>query len=163
MWSDEARAASIAARKGNAQANGVAHQAGVGQVGQKTVSERVLDVIRSNPNGFSVTPKGDQPTKGYMVSVPGRSRILASNDLKGPAAQEIIEDYARRNSDILKQAGAHIGGWEDSKTSKVHLDVSHNISRASHAIRAGRERNQIKIWDVKRKREIDTGGTGDHG
>lgn len=161
MWSDEARAASIAARQSHAQSNGVAHQAGVGQVGQKTVSERVLDVIRNNPNGFSVRPGGEQPTHGYMVSVPGRSRILASNDLRGPAARDIIEDYARKNSDVLKQAGAHIGGWEDSNTHKVHLDVSHNISRASKAIKAGRERNQIKIWDVKRKREIDTGGTGD--
>lgn len=137
------------------------HAAGINNVGKASVSDRVLDVIRKNPGGFSVTPKGDIPSKGYMVSMPGRSLILGDNELHGKAAQGIINDYARKNADVLKMPGAHIGGWRDNDTGKTHLDVSHNIPRVRDAVKAGKARNQIAIWDVKRSREIRTGGSGD--
>lgn len=138
-----------------------AHAQATDQVGRDSISAKVLDVIRNSPDGFSVTPQGTTPTGGYMVALPGRSQILSAGDLHGPNGQGIINDYARKNADVLRQPGAHIGGWQDSATSKVHLDVAHNIPRQRDAIAAGKTRNQIAIWDVKRKREIRTGGTGD--
>lgn len=154
-WSEQARLASIAARRA------AAHQNGVGEVGRDSVDPRVLNVIRSNPNGASVSPRGDVPTRGYMVSVPGRTLKLSDRDLRGPGAQGIISDYARKNSDLLGQSGAHIGVWRDKVTGMTHLDVSRNISRQREAIRTGRSSNQIAIYDVRRKREIRTGGKGD--
>lgn len=139
---------------------GGSHAAGVNGVGKSSVSSKVLDVIRNNPNGFSVSPKGDVPTKGYMVAVPGRSHVLSDNELHGPAAHEIIESYARKNADALREPGAHIGGWRDSASGKTYLDVSHNIPRVREAVKAGKAANQIAIYDVKRGREIQTGGTG---
>jgi hypothetical protein len=139
---------------------GTAHATGVNNVG-KSVSGKVLDVIRNSHTGFSVTPQGEIPTKGYMVSVSGRSQILDAAALRSQAAQGIINAYAAKNADILKQPGAHIGGWPDSATGNVHLDVSHNIQNRRAAVAAGKTQNQIAIWDVRRKREIRTGGTGD--
>lgn len=136
------------------------HAAGINSVGKQSVSSKVLDVIRNNPGGFSVSPQGTVPTKGYMVSIPGRTKILSGGDLHGKAAQGIINDYARKNSDVLSKPGAHIGGWQDSKSGKVYLDVSHNIGSQRAAVKAGKAHNQIAIWDVKRSREIQTGGTG---
>lgn len=134
------------------------HSSGTNQVGRNHVSDRVLDVIRNNPHGFSVTADGIQPTKGYMVAVPGRTKMLALNAMHSEAAHAIVNDYARANADILKTPGAHIGGWQDK--GKVYLDVSHNVTNQRAAVKAGKAGNQIAIWDVKRKREIRTGGTG---
>lgn len=161
-WSDEARQASIEARRANKQSNNVAHQNGVGKVGQPSgLSDRVLDVVRSNPNGFSVTPTGEQPSKGYMVSLPGHSKVLSDNELHGPGAKDILNSYASEHAEALRTPGAHIGGWRDSASGKTYLDISHNIPRQREAVKAGKARNQIAVWDVKRSREIRTGGTGE--
>lgn len=125
------------------------------------VKSSVLQHIQSNPSGFSVTPKGKTPSDGYMVSVPGRTRIVSESDLRGPNGQRIIQDYAQQHSDILRQPGAHIGGWTDKETGKTYLDVSRNIKDQDRAISAGKAHNQIAIWDVKNGKEIRTGGTGE--
>jgi hypothetical protein len=122
----------------------------------------LVNTIRQNPGGFSVKPgSGKAPTKGYMVSVPGRTKMLQAADLAGPRAGQIISAYAQANADALKHPGAHIGGWTDSATGITHLDVSQNIRSRKQAEVEGRKRNQIAIWDVKHMREINTGGTGD--
>jgi hypothetical protein len=125
------------------------------------VKSSVLDTIRQNPGGFSVTPKGKTPTNGFMVSVPGRTRIISESDLKGPNGARIIQDYAQQHSDILRQPGAHIGGWTDHASGKTYLDVSQNIKDQDKAISTGKAHNQIAIWDVKNSKEIRTGGTGE--
>lgn len=155
-WTDEARRAAAEARK----AKTAAHQQNVEAVGRPVVSNKVLDVIRKNPHGFSVTPTGDQPKRGYMVAQPGRSHVLNDSELSSERAHQIIDDYVRKNRDVLSQPGAHIGGWRDNASGKTYLDVSQNISRARDAVKAGKARNQIAIWDVRRKRELRTGGTG---
>lgn len=158
MWSDVARAASIAARQAGAKG---AHQQGVANVGHSLVADRVLDVIRNSPHGASITLKGETPTRGYMVSQAGRTQYVSTKDMSGPAAKGILEGYAAKNRGELSKPGAHIGLWNDPKTGKTHLDVSNNISRQRAAVGAGKRQNQISIWDVKRQRTIDTGGKGD--
>jgi len=125
------------------------------------VRPEVLAHIQKNPGGFSVTPKGRTPSTGYMVSVPGRTRIVSESDLSGPEGKRILQAYAEEHSDVLRQPGAHLGGWTDKNTGKTYLDVSHNIKSLPRAVTAGKARNQIAIWDVKRQREISTGGTGE--
>jgi hypothetical protein len=129
----------------------------------KTVKVKpdVLKHIQNNPGGFSVSPKGKTPTAGYMVSLPGRTRIVTEDQLRSPEGHKILQDFAHQNSDVLKVKGAHIGGWTDKASGKTYLDVSHNIKDESKAVAAGRAHNQIAIWDVKRAREIATGGTGE--
>jgi hypothetical protein len=136
-----------------------AHQTGVNRVGNR-VTPTVLDVVRSNPGGFSVTPSGTQPKGGYMVSLPGHSLIVNEADLAGPKGRDILESYAQQHSAALDQPGAHFGGWTDKTSGKTYLDVSQNIHGKFTAIQKGRARNQISIWDVKRSKEIKTGGTG---
>jgi hypothetical protein len=128
------------------------------------VSPKVLDIIRNSPEGFSVTPAGVIPTSGYMVSLPGHSAFLPMGALTGPGAQAILQNYANAHAAPLSEPGAHFGGWHDTSANHVVLDVSHNVKDRSEAIARGRAQNQISIWDVKGKREIQTGGTGDqHG
>lgn len=138
------------------------HSAGVDQVGNIQLHKSVLSTISKNPNGFSIRPEsGKLPKSGFMVSIPGHSKILRASDLVGDRGAKIVQQYAREHSGVLHDARAHIGGWTDEATGKTHLDVSHNIKGMRAAVAAGRANNQIAIWDVKRGRQIDTGGTGD--
>lgn len=129
------------------------HAAGVNQVGRPAVTPKALSLIRRAPNGISVTPQGETPKGGYMVSVPGSRIISARED-----PQHVIDEFARANAEALKTPGTYIGSWKNA--GKNYFDVSHNISDRNAAIQAGRARNQIAIFDVKRGREISTGGTG---
>ena len=118
-------------------------------------------MIRNNPDGFSVTPDGRQPTDGYMVSLPGRTHLIDPAELNGPQGHEVVAAHTAAHSDVYKNPAMHIGGWTNDATGKMHLDPSENIKDRATAERLGRERNQIAIYDVKNKRTIETGGTGE--
>lgn len=159
-WSEAARQASIEARKANGQANGVAHQNGVGAVGHQSVSDKAVDVARNAQGGFSVRPDGTTPTRGYMVAVAGRTQEISGEAMKSNT-KAILEGYAQKNADLLRAPNAHIGGWTDPATGRTHLDVANNIPRQRDAMKLGKAQNQIGIHDVKRNRFINTGGKGD--
>lgn len=138
------------------------HSDGVNAVGQRPqLAPNVLDHIRGNPWGASITTAGAVPTSGYMVSLPGHTQIADQSDITGPNGPRVISDYAQQHSSALAQPGAHIGTWFDNSSKKVYMDVSHNISDRDTAIKAGVARNQKAIWDVKNGVEIPTGGTGE--
>lgn len=141
-----------------------AHAAGVNNVGRPApkISDAALAVIRNTPpgGGGSVTPGGQQPTAGYMVSLPSRTKDLEVGELQGPNARNILNAYAQTHSDAFSNPAMHFGLWHDPDTKKMSLDPSENIMGRRAAIAAGRERNQKEIWDVKNKVGIKTGGTG---
>lgn len=139
-----------------------AHGSGIAKVGNLQLHPKVLKTITKNPGGFSVRPtNGTMPKSGYMVSIPGHTQIVSESDLSGPGGQQVISQYAREHADVLSDPRAHIGGWTDKESGKTYLDVSHNIAGRSAAVNTGRKHNQIAIWDVKRAREIRTGGSGE--
>lgn len=146
----------------NPRGKNAAHMRGVMKATKPIkVNPEVLQHIQKNPGGFSVTPRGKSPEDGFMVAAPGRTKIVSESDLSGPNGQRIINDYAQEHSDALRQSGAHIGGWTDRETGKTYLDISHKINSRTRAIQQGKKRNQIAIWDVRKGREIRTGGTGE--
>jgi hypothetical protein len=154
MWSDEARQASAAARGG-------AHQAGVNQIGRPVLSAKAVQIATSHPDGFSVKPNGAQPTKGYMVALPGHSLVVDAAVFHSPAGAAMIQAHATAHADVLKQSGTFLGGWTDRSTGKTYVEVSHNIQNRNAAIRTGQNRNQKAIYDVRKGRDISTGGTGE--
>lgn len=137
------------------------HSAGISQIGKLALHPNVLSTVKKNPMGFSVKPTtGQMPTSGFMVSIPGHSKIVSEADLHGQHGEHLIEQYAKEHADVLQEPGAHIGGWTDTASGKIYLDVSHNFKGKSAAVKAGKKYNQIAIWDVKNSREIHTGGDG---
>ena len=141
-----------------------AHAAGVDSVGRPApqISDAALAVIRNTPpgEGGSVTPGGQQPTAGYMVSLPSRTKELEVGELQGPNARAILNSYAQTHSDAFSNPAMHFGLWHDPDTKKMSLDPSENVMDRATAIRLGQERNQKEIWDVKNGVGIKTGGTG---
>ena len=104
---------------------GGAHSTGVESIGRPVAfSPKVLDIVRNNPGGFSVTPDGKQPSDGFMVSLPGHTQIVNESDLSGPKGAQILNDYGQAHAGALAQPGAHVGGWTDKESGKTYLDVS---------------------------------------
>jgi hypothetical protein len=111
--------------------------------------------------GFSVHPtRGTSPATGYQVALQGRGTVIDAtvhNDHE--ALLNAVHDMVEKNQDVLKPGGKfYIGGW--SEGGKLYLDVSERMSARAAAVQAGKDRNQISIWDNARKQEIQTGGTG---
>jgi hypothetical protein len=143
-----------------------AHAGGVEQIGKSApkASDAAMKVITATKpgEGFSVTPQGTQPSRGYMVSLPSRTMAVDPSALSGPGARDIIDRYTQTHADVFGgNPNMHIGGWLDPDTKKLSLDPSENIQSRKAAIAAGVARNQKAIWDVKRSKEISTGGTGE--
>jgi predicted ABC-type ATPase len=96
-------------------------------------------------------------TKNYAVSLyPERSVILDKLSTKD------IVKFIKSNSDLLSQKGHILGGWYDTETGKIYLDVSTAFKNKEKAIELGKEFNQKAIFDLKNFSDIPTGGTGEN-
>jgi hypothetical protein len=104
-------------------------------------------------------------TSGLVVAYPERSAVhdaakFFSADRAG--RREIVKDFIRANAELFESGHAHIGGWHDKEHGKVVFDPVEVFppSEREAAISAGRERDQVAIYDLDSKKEIPTGGTG---
>jgi hypothetical protein len=124
------------------------------------VAQSIVERVRAN-GGLSVSMvDGSEPTEGFMVAKGGKQSAIVDADefydpVKGP---EAMSSFLKGNRELGD--GAYLGLWHNQADGKVYLDVSENIMDRATAIAAGRERDQISIWDVANFEEIDTGGTG---
>ena len=138
---------------------GAAHQDGVNGVGKSIpVSPKAIDVIRQNAEtGFSVSPSGDVPTKGFQVAMAGRTdaKPLDLNNIEAH-----VSAHVNANRDVYASPRTYIGGWNSPYTGKVHLEPSRNIPDRKTAEALGRARNQVSIWGNEKGEDIPTGGTG---
>lgn len=124
------------------------------------VAQSIVERVRAN-GGLSVSMvDGSEPTEGFMVAKGGKQSAIVDADefydpVKGP---EAMSSFLKGNRELGE--GAYLGLWHNQADGKVYLDVSENIMDRATAIAAGRDRDQISIWDVANFEEIDTGGTG---
>ena len=128
-----------------------------------SVAASVLERVKAN-GGLSVNMvDGSEPTSGYMVAKGGtKGTILEAEEFfdpaKGPAA---LSAFVKEYRADLGSGKSYLGLWHNTADGKVYLDVSDNIMDRDRAVRAGKRRNQISIWDVANFQEIQTGGTGE--
>jgi GNAT superfamily N-acetyltransferase len=124
------------------------------------VAQSIVERVRAN-GGLSVSMvDGSEPPTGFMVAKGGKQSAIVDADefydpVKGP---EAMSSFLKENRELSE--GAYLGLWHNQADGKVYLDVSENIMDRATAVAAGRERDQISIWDVVNRKEIDTGGTG---
>ncbi len=64
----------------------------------------------------------------------------------------IVENYVRRHRAILATPGHYVGTWLHD--GKIYLDVSQVIYDRDDAVRAGKDRDQIAIFDLRHAEEI---------
>ena len=121
----------------------------------------IIDTVRRE-EGMSVKiDSGLQPKDGYMVARKGYSKIVSAKDFfDATKGKKILGDFLKENRERF-QKDQYLGLWWNTKSGKVYLDITDNISDRKQAESLGKERNQISIWDVVNKVEIQTGGTGE--
>lgn len=135
---------------------------GGGKVYSNRVLNNIIDSVRAQ-GGMSVkVDSGSVPTTGYMVArdpKDGLSQVVSADEFYTDKGRQILADYMTQNQQAF-QDETYLGLWHNTADGQVYLDVSDNIQDRDTAVRLGRERNQISIWDVTGFAEIDTGGTG---
>lgn len=103
------------------------------------------------------------PSHGYVVSVhPEHSLVVGLHELENDRGS--VDKWLAEKSHILDQPGNFVGAWHDTASDKVYLDVVevYPADQRKEAVQAGRDANQIAIWDIGNSKEINTGGTGEH-
>ena len=135
------------------------HASGVDQVGRPfPISSKAISIIKKQATtGFSVSPSGEVPSKGFQVAMHGRTD---ANPLDLKNIEAAVRSHVEANRDVYSSPHTYIGGWNSPYTGKVHLEPSRNIPDRVTAEALGKVRNQVSIWDNENMTDIPTGGTG---
>jgi len=131
--------------------------------------------------GFTYQPRyDDSPTKGFAVSIfkddeePfGIDRAMTIEDDDGPKditrlSWQDISEYIYERRERFNDPTVHVGGWHDTETGVVWIDLSVVLQDKQEAIRLAIKHKQEGIYDLEnfvtiivkeeedRRREIDT-------
>ncbi len=142
---------------------------GIGDVIAGQTSDSVLQQMLAG-GGISITFTGKGPKTGYMVAVEGTEVVVDDATMRSDQGREIVRDHVRKHAAMIREGKGkasttisftdqpkhYFGAWHNKKTSenpngddKWYLDISENVGRLTDAVRVGRERNQLAIWDVR--------------
>ena len=97
--------------------------------------------------GFSLSPEGQCPKSGYMVSVQDILKMPLDLWLE-LEDQASIDDYSKIASDI----NGYIGCWIDD--GNVYIDISANIQDKEKALQTAKRNNQLAIYDIANSESI---------
>lgn len=59
-----------------------------------------------------------------------------------------------RNTIPVNRDGVYLGTWIDTETDTVYFDASEHFTDRTEAMRVGRLRNELAIWDIANGEEI---------
>jgi PBSX family phage portal protein len=103
--------------------------------------------------GFTYQPvTKDSPTSGYALSIlPGNEKVIAQDKVDEASIKTYLDDH----KDLFeKDHSAHVGGWLDTSTGKVYLDVSVIEPDKEKAIELAKANNQEGIYDLAGQQTI---------
>jgi len=103
--------------------------------------------------------------QGWAVAVRGNNdEIIDTVALEDGIGDLLMNDYVNRNIDKFG-GNKYLGLWHDKKSHELVYDVSEVFKEdnVEEATKAGKDRNQKAIFNLKTWDEIETGGTGDNG
>ena len=99
---------------------------------------------------YNVTTGEVNPKTGYMVGILGFEKQYDLDTIKANDLREYVLD----NAYDLWGENRFIGGWIDTDTQKVVLDISVNITDVTNACSTGIINKQKCIYDCSNKRNI---------
>jgi hypothetical protein len=115
------------------------------------VISSVAAIAALNPEGFTVNAATLQPvTTGYAVALKKTQNSFGAEGLAKVA--NVIEEL--QVSDNLNGRTLAFGGWYDSKSGLYYYDATVICQDRKEAIEAGRENEQIAIFDLGKLEEI---------
>ena len=121
-----------------------------------TESRKLLDVIKDNPEGFTIDAKtGESITEGFPVAPIKEAEFVIDAD---NLTEDMVDEYAiilhRMSQSTNKPIRA--GGWLNSRDNKYYLDaviVMDNLADALYYAQAGK---QEAVFNLNTFEEIDT-------
>ncbi len=123
--------------------------------GRKTqsLSPRAIAERVAKGGGFTVhTPSGAIPSTGYMVSQMGNEEVF---DLSSFTINK-VEEYMKRHKAALDDPETFFGGWLDTETNKVYLDISRKFLDRIEARRFAEMNNQLAFFNLETFETIRT-------
>jgi len=122
----------------------------------KDTHTQLAEHEKSGGSTFSSKGKNLNGTDKYSVgSYPDRTEQV---DKLTP---ERLDEFKKKNADVLSKEGHAVGTWKDPDTGKAVLDVTKLYTDRDEAIAAGKAANQKSIYHLGGEGEIQTGGTGE--
>ena len=115
---------------------------------QRSSHSRMLvnSLYMSCTQGCSLNDNFHSPDKGYMIGGFGKELIFPSiSEVIIPQVESWIEEHKLRKDQYYVV-------WVDS--GKVYFDVSVNLQDKDQAIKIGKVKKQIAIWDLNESKEI---------
>lgn len=142
---------------------------GIGDVIAGESAGSVLQQMLAD-GGISITFTGEKPKSGYMVAVENTEVVVDDATMRSDAGRQIVRDHIRKHAAMIREGRGtqgrsvsftdqpkhYFGAWFNEKTSenpggdnKWYLDISENVGSLTDAVRVGRDRSQLAIWDVR--------------
>lgn len=121
-------------------------------------SEVIAPTIKNGGVTIS-TVSGKNPSGGFAVAT-GVESMWIPKGQNATSISHAIEVFMARNSDILAKEGMFLGTWMPTEgdgsdiAGKICLDVTEVVSSEEEALRRGRERGEISVFDLQAKHEI---------
>lgn len=119
------------------------------------IAARAYQKIMSD-GGITIDLRGAEPKVGYAYSpYPELERVLPMSMV----TPETVLQYLNDASEALAQPGNHFGGWHDTESGNVFLDVTQVGPAHPDTIKAAAKANQLAVFDLSTFQEIPTGIT----
>lgn len=113
----------------------------------------LVDLVRNNPDGFTMNLKGAPADGGYVVAPDkGTEWFVTEENL----TQDNLLAYLEKHSKIFEKDGAHLGGWYDTVNERYVLDAVFPLSDIESAVRTAIWADQDAIFDLNTFEEIRT-------
>lgn len=112
-----------------------------------TLKVNELKEMAVKNGGFSLSPEGEAPKAGYMVSVQDILKMPLDLWLQ-LEDQASIDDYSK----IASEVNGYIGCWIDD--GNVYMDISTNIQDKNEALKVARINDQLAIYDIASNESI---------
>ena len=107
-------------------------------------TSELKDLVLKN-GGFSLNLKKETPKNGYMVSVADIFQLKLSE-----ITDNEIERLEKELNNLENKGykNGYIGGWLDTETDIVYLDISYNFRSLGMALSEATNSNQLAIYDI---------------
>jgi hypothetical protein len=122
---------------------------------RETPENTLLNFIKQNPEGFTVTIDGQPAPAGYVVAPVKAAEITVKAD-------ELNADSVREYAEILKDVAdstnreTYAGGWLNSEDGLYYLDAVHIYNELDTALYIADSAEQLAIFDLRTFDEVRT-------
>lgn len=107
-------------------------------------------------DGYEISLENTEETVDY-------AEVGENFDITDEVVAKVHEKLTRKIDNLTKKKGSNlentcVGIWGDDESHKVYLDESEYFNGTeAEAVKIGRERNQLSVWDWKNGESVETG------